>query len=117
MRKPLLALALALAACSRPPTPAGPISVAREPAPDGGERLTLVAEAGARISATYPPSLTLADGRIVEFDTSAVTADSAYFTAPPAALLPDPPLQLHGTLKASVCPAGQSYCRLFRIAI
>lgn len=117
MGKPLLALALALAACSRPPTPAGPISVAREPAPDGGERLTLVAEAGARISATYPPSLTLADGRIVEFDTSAVTADSAYFTAPPAALLPDPPLQLHGTLKASVCPAGQSYCRLFRIAI
>jgi hypothetical protein len=117
MRKPLLALALALAACSRPPTPAGPISVAREPAPDGGERLMLVAEPGARISATYVPTLTLADGRIVEFDTSAVTADSAYFTAPPAGLLSDPPRRLHGMLKASVCPAGQSYCRLLRIAI
>jgi hypothetical protein len=90
--------------------------VTREATPDG-ERLMLVAEPGARISATYVPTLTLADGRIVEFDTSAVTADSAYFTAPPAGLLSDPPRRLHGMLKASVCPAGQSYCRLLRIAI
>jgi len=52
----------------------------------------------------------------VRFDSPHVTADSAYFTAAPTAA---PPLtgNRHGTLRLSVCPAGEKICRLVEMAV
>jgi hypothetical protein len=43
-----------------------------------------------------------------------VTPDSAYFTAPPELVLPNgrPP---EGVVRASVCPAGESVCRMVTV--
>ncbi len=116
MLKAGLLLTATLAACAPAHSPAGPLSVAREPVP-GGTRLLLVAEPGARISAGYVPTLTLDDGTVVRFDTSAVSPDSAYFAAPPAATLDRPPDAAHGLLKASVCPRNEAVCQLIKMDV
>src|SRR5439155_24454007 len=54
--------------------------------------------------------------RLVRFDSPHVTADSAYFAGAPTAA---PPLtgNRHGTLRLSVCPAGEKICRLVEMAV
>jgi hypothetical protein len=110
MLKPSLATLVFLLSCSPPPPAGRPLWLAGEPAP-GGARLLLLTEPGARISAEYTPTLTLEDGIVVRFDTTALSADSAYFAAPPSATLARPPAQAHGLLKASVCHQDEAVGR------
>ena len=116
MLKPSLATLVFLLSCSPPPPAGRPLWLAREPAP-GGARLLLLTEPGARISAEYTPTLTLEDGIVVRFDTTALSADSAYFAAPPSATLARPPAQAHGLLKASVCHQNEAVCRLVKLEV
>ena len=89
-------------------TPA--VRVSAEPVAEG-IRLTLEPEAGARINARAKPALELANGTVLRFDSPHLTSDSAYFAAPPTALAPRGANLKHGTLRASICPAGERYCR------
>jgi hypothetical protein len=125
----LLALCSALAvACAGEPAPGGAtagaggpavapaLSIEREPVP-GGTRLLLIARPGTRLNAATRPVLELANGTVVHFDTSAVTADSLYYSAPPAALLPGEDAEPRGTLRASVCDEGALVCRRVQVEI
>ena len=116
MLKPSVAVLGLLLSCSPPPPAGQPLWLAREPAP-GGARLLLLTEPGARISAEYTPTLTLEDGIVVRFDTTALSPDSAYFAAPPSATLARPPAQAHGLLKASVCHRNEAVCRLVKLEV
>ena len=116
MLRPSLVIVLLLLACSPRPDAAGPLTVRREPAARG-TRLLLIAEPGARISAEYTPTLTLDDGTVARFDTTALSPDSAYFAAPPSAMLPGSQGDAHGLLKASVCYKGEAVCRLVKLEI
>jgi hypothetical protein len=62
-------------------------------------------------AARLKPALELADGSILRFDTSRLTADSAYFAEPPAAVLPGRHRRVRGTLRASVCENDAPVCR------
>jgi hypothetical protein len=77
----------------------------------GGIRLTLEPAAGARINARAKPALELADGTVLRFDAPHLTPDSAYFAEAPTVLAPRGANLRHGTLRASICPAGEHYCR------
>lgn len=116
MLRPSLVVLLLLSACSPPPKAAGPLTVRQEPAARGA-RLLLIAEPGARISAEYTPTLTLDDGTIARFDTTALSSDSAYFAAPPSAMLPGSHGDIHGLVKASVCFEDEAVCRLVKLEI
>ncbi len=116
MHKSGLVLLWLAAACSGPPPAPALLSLERHPLP-GGVRLLLVTEPGARISTEYPPTLTLRDGLVVRFDTTAVSEDSAYFAAPPAAVLDRPPGAAHGLLKAGVCRRNERVCRLVKLQV
>jgi len=83
---------------------------------DAGPPLRLVAAPGVRINARLKPALELDDGAVVRFDSPDVTADSAYFTAAPTAAAPLTGNR-HGTLRLSVCPAGEKICRLVEMAV
>jgi hypothetical protein len=116
MLKPFMAALALLLSCSPPPPAGQSLWLTREPVP-GGVRLLLLAEPGARISAEYTPTLTLEDGIVVRFDTTALSPDSAYFAAPPSATLARPPAQAHGLLKASVCHRNEAVCRLVKLEV
>jgi hypothetical protein len=104
----LLVLAtLAVAACHGPP----PL-VALE----AGPPLRLVAAPGVRINARLKPALELDDGTVLRFDSPRVTSDSAYFAAAPTAVAPRSGSR-YGTLRLSVCPAGERLCRLLVMAV
>lgn len=110
-------LALLALACARPEArPAPPLALERT-AQGAGTRLLLVPAQGARIGVDYKPTLTLQDGAVVRFDTSAVTADSGYFAAPPAAEVDRAPDDVHGQLKASVCREHEAVCRLIKMEV
>ena len=86
------------------------VRVSAEPVA-GGIRLALQPEAGARINARAKPALELANGTVLRFDSPHLTSDSAYFAEPPTALAPRGANLRHATLRASICPAGERYCR------
>jgi hypothetical protein len=95
-------------ACARPSP--GPLRLTS--APDGRDtRLTLVAASGIRLNARVKPALELPDGTVLRFDSPHVTADSAYFTRPPTAVLAGVGRRPAGTLRASVCAADELVCR------
>jgi hypothetical protein len=107
-----------LPACAgeRPAPAAVPaLRVERHPAP-GGTRLLLISRPGTRINAGTRPVLELPDGKVIHFDTSAVSPDSLYYAAPPAALL-DAGAEPRGTLRASVCDEGALVCRRVQVEI
>jgi hypothetical protein len=79
-----------------------------------GPPLRLEPAPGVRINARLKPALELAGGRVLHFDSPLLTSDSAYFTAPPTAAAP--PGERAGTLRVSVCPAGERICRSLTIA-
>jgi hypothetical protein len=74
-------------------------------------RVTLVPASHVKLNARLKPALELADGSILRFDTSRLTADSAYFAEPPAAVLPGRHRRVRGTLRASVCENDAPVCR------
>jgi hypothetical protein len=83
-----------------------------ETAPAGEHTLvTLVPAAHVKLNARLKPALELADGSILRFDTERLTADSAYFAEPPAAVLPGRHPRVRGTLRASVCENDAPVCR------
>jgi hypothetical protein len=73
--------------------------------------LTLLAAPGLKLNARLKPALELPDGRVIRFDSPHLTADSAYFTEPPRAIVTGRQGRWRGKLRASVCDAGQTVCR------
>ncbi len=104
-RASIILAAVLVSACDARPAPvtlrAGP-PLRLEPGP------------GVRINARLKPALELEGGIVVRFDSPHLTPDSAYFTAPPTAEAP--PAVHAGTLRVSVCPAGERICRSLTIA-
>ena len=116
-----LVLAL-LAACAseraRAPEAARPLALRTVPA---GDSLHLVLEAapGWKINARVKPVLESADGSLLRFDAPGVTPDSAYFAEPPVAVVAarSGRRPIRGTLRASVCAAGEAVCRVVRLEV
>ncbi len=82
--------------------------------------LTLHPRAGLRINALLPPQLELANGSITRFGArarSATGADSAYFTEPPAAIVPSGASLVGAQVRASVCDSGAAVCRVLTIRL
>ena len=102
----LLAFALGCGAAG----PSAPIRVERESSA-GATTLLLVAAPGVRINARVKPALELPDGTVLRFDSAHLTADSAYFTRPPTAVLSGSERSVTGTLRASVCSEHELVCR------
>ena len=78
---------------------------------DADTRLTLIPDAGLKISARLPPALEFSDSTVLRFASPLLTPDSAYFAEPPTAQLRGRPPAIHGTLRASVCDTGGAVCR------
>ena len=120
IRTALLSLAALTTACLRPDVPADagvpPLTVERL-AEGRGTRLHVVAPEGVKLSAAVQPVLTLEDGRTVRFDTSAVSTDSLYYTAPPTGWIEASPDQVRGILKAGICDEETSTCRRVTVEI
>lgn len=103
-----------LAGCSR--TERQPVSI--ELSPLGTDtRLLLQVSPGLRVNARLDPALELPDGRVLRFHSDTVTPDSAYFAAPPVALLVGHHRQVHGTLRASVCDSAATVCRILEVEL
>jgi hypothetical protein len=110
----LVGLAMALA-CTRPAEPAV-LRVATAPL-GSGTLLTLQAEPHIKISARLAPALELGDGTILRFSADRLTPDSAYFAAPPVAMVPERLRRIRGTLRASVCRDDELVCRSVTIEL
>lgn len=111
------ALLLGAAACDKPQQRLEPLVRLTATASSTGFRLTLVPAPGARINARLKPVLELEGGSRIQFDHPALTADSAYFAAPPTAEFLGASAELKGVLRVGVCPAGANVCRSLAIAI
>ncbi len=120
-RAAALALAL-LAACAserpRAPDAARPLALRTVPAGDS-LRLVLEAAPGWKINARVKPVLESADGSLLRFDAPGLTPDSAYFAEPPVAVVAahGGHRRIRGTLRASVCAAGEAVCRVVTLAV
>ena len=116
------ALILALvAACARgrasTPDAARPLVLRTAPAGDS-LRLWLAAAPGWKINARVKPVLESGDGALLRFDTPRLTPDSAYFAEPPVAMVAARPgRRIRGTLRASVCAAGEAVCRVVAMEV
>lgn len=99
-------------ACDRRLPPHSELSLRLTPQGDSLQ-LALVPAPGMEVNARLPPALELDDGAVVRFQASRLTPDSAYFAEPPVAWLPTPAGRqpVTGTLRASVCSAGERVCR------
>ncbi len=107
MRAALLA-GLLVAACAR--DPADRLELRIERAAEG-TRIRLLPASGWRINALLPPAFEQADGSVIRLRSDSVSADSAYYLAPPTATLPGRHGELRGTLRASICAVGEQVCR------
>ena len=101
---------LLAAACSGERDAGAPVRLKTSPA---GEHtlVTLIPASHIKLNARLKPALELADGSVLRFDTPRLTADSAYFAEPPAAVLPGRHRRVRGTLRASVCENDAPVCR------
>lgn len=118
-RSTLLSIVLAAAACAggRSPAPDVPdLRVERTPS-SGGTRLLVIAPPDVKLSAAVKPRLELRDGRVLRFDTTAVSHDSLYYTAPPAAWMEGEDGEIRGTLHAGICDEVTSTCRRVQVEI
>ncbi|HEU5051090.1 MAG TPA: hypothetical protein VFU00_12240 [Gemmatimonadales bacterium] len=118
-RSTLLSIVLAAAACAggRSPAPDVPdLRVERTPS-SGGTRLLVIAPPDVKLSAAVKPRLELRDGRVLRFDTTAVSHDSLYYTAPPAAWMAGEESGIRGTLHAGICDEVTSTCRRVQVEI
>ncbi len=108
-----------LAACARAqsePSAHRPLAVRFSQAGDS-VRLVLLAAPGWKINARLKPVVEAVDGRRLEFDARRLTADSAYFAEPPSVVAADLPGGIRGTLRASVCSAGETVCRVVTLEV
>jgi hypothetical protein len=81
-------------------------------------RLSLIATPGWKINARVKPVLEFGDGARLGFDAPRLTSDSAYFAEPPVATVPARGgRRIQGTLRASVCAAGEAVCRVVAIEV
>jgi hypothetical protein len=80
-------------------------------------RLVLLAAPGWKINARLKPVVEAVDGRRLELDARRLTADSAYFAEPPSVVAADRPGGIRGTLRASVCSAGETVCRVVTLEV
>ena len=112
----LLLLAAAWGCAPRPSAGAELVRLVAAVAP-GGYRLTLLAAQGARINARLKPVLEVEGGGRLRFDAPSVTADSAYFTAPPGVGFDSPSGRLRGLLRVGVCPPGLKVCRSLALPV
>lgn len=120
IRTALLPLTLLTASCLRPDVQADagvPALTVERVAEGGGTRLHVVAPEGVKLSAAVQPLLRLDDGRTVRFDTSAVSVDSLYYTAPPTGWIEAPPEEVRGVLNAGICDEQTSTCRRVTVEI
>jgi len=108
-------LLVATAACQGPGGRAGGAGRAPLVVFEAGPPLRLMAAPGVRINARLKPALELEGGMVLRFDSPYLTADSAYFAAPPTAALPSGPRR--GTLRVSVCPSGERLCRSLEMTV
>ena len=109
-------LIAAAAACSAAPPSDAPLHLTTAPlGPD--TRLTLYAAPHLKVNARVAPALELRDGTVLRFRTGLRTADSAYYTEPPSAILPGRHERVHGTLRASVCRDDEQICRSVSVGI
>jgi hypothetical protein len=90
--------------------PVDPVELRVEPG-SAGTVIRLVPAPGWRINALLPPAFEQPDGSVIRLGASQVSADSAYYLMPPWAPLPDSRSLLRGTIRASVCAAGEQICR------
>ena len=117
----MVVLAL-LAACAaegaRAPNGAPPLALRTVPAGDS-LRLLLEPAPGWKINARVKPVLESADGARLRFDAPGLTPDSAYFAEPPVAVVAarGGHRLIQGTLRASVCAAGEAVCRVVTLAV
>ncbi|HEU4827845.1 MAG TPA: hypothetical protein VFT04_01490 [Gemmatimonadales bacterium] len=120
IRAALLPLVLLASACVRPDVQAdagAPELAVERIAQGGGTRLLVVAPENVKLSAAVKPVLRLENGGVVRFDTTAVSADSLYYTAPPAAWVETPPTEIRGVLHAGICDEVTSTCRRVTVEI
>ncbi|HEY8106864.1 MAG TPA: hypothetical protein VIE46_12210 [Gemmatimonadales bacterium] len=114
-----IAALVALLACGRAEPQAGarrPLVLHTTRAGDS-LRLELMAATGWKINARLKPVLESSDGGLVRFDSPLLTPDSAYFTAPPVAVVAASGSPVRGTVRASVCAAGESVCRVVALEV
>ncbi len=112
----LAALVVLVASCAPEPGPATPLRL-ESTAAGADTRLTLIPAAHIKLNAHVKPALELADGTVLRFDSAELTADSAYFSAPPTALLPGRHTTVRGTIRASVCENDAPVCRALVLEI
>jgi hypothetical protein len=74
-------------------------------------RITLVPASHVKLNARIPPALELEDGTVLRFSSAELTADSAYYAAPPTAVLPGRHRRVHGRVRASICENDAPVCR------
>ncbi len=111
IRARVVVLLIAVAACH----PAVPFRLAVEHG--RVSRLRLVGAPGAHINARLKPALELEDGTVLRFDSPHVTNDSAYFVDSPTVEAPLGETVHLGTVRASVCSAGEKLCRSFALDV
>lgn len=119
MRRTGILLLFALVACGRGPdgrTAGQPLAIRIVPAGDSS-RLVLTAAAGWRIGARLKPAIETPEGAVLRFDSPRLTPDSAYFAEPPTATVPGRLAVVRGTLRASLCGAGERVCRVVTMAV
>lgn len=105
------------AGCGGGPTPIpGLMHLAVEPAGDAFD-LVLYPATGARINSRLKPTIELAGGGRLTLDSPSITADSAYFVAPPRVRLARGQGRIEGTLRVGVCPAGQNACQAIALPV
>ena len=109
----------ALAGCARAQPEAaadGPLVVHLSPAGDS-VRVVLLAAPGWKINARLKPVVEVVDGRRLQLDARRLTPDSAYFAEPPSVVAGGRPGGIRGTLRASVCSAGETVCRVVTVEV
>lgn len=112
-------LVLGALACARAlpePNAHRPLAVQVSQAGDS-VRLVLLAAPGWKINARLKPVVEAVDGRRLQFDARRVTADSAYFAEPPSVVAAGRAEGVRGTLRASVCSAGETVCRVVTLEV
>ncbi len=79
--------------------------------------LVLYPATGARINSRLKPTIELEGGGRLTLDSPSMTADSAYFAAPPRIRLARGQGRIEGTLRVGVCPPGQNVCQALVVPV
>jgi hypothetical protein len=106
----MLCLSASVIGCSGPLRSEAPLYLTAD-AQGRDTRVTLYARPHLKINARLAPALELRGGTVLRFAGAPLTPDSAYFAAPPSALLTGRREEVHGTLHASVCRDDEQVCR------